>query len=98
MPIELLTSGAQWSMVLDGAVDIFDVAAVHATALDAVAGAPEGVTVMLGGVTVIDTAVTQVLLALKRALAGSGRTCILDEVPPSVLETWTLAGLAPALT
>jgi len=97
MPIELLTSGVQWSMVLDGAVDIFDIAAVHAAALDAVVGAPEGVVVMLGGVTVIDTAVTQVLLALKRALADSGRTCVLDEVPPSVLEAWTLAGLAPAL-
>jgi anti-anti-sigma regulatory factor len=98
MPIELLTSGAHWSMVLDGVVDIFDVAAVHAAALEAVAGAPEGVAVMLGGVTGVDTAVTQVLLALKRALAGSGRTCILAGVPPSVLEIWTLAGLAPALT
>lgn len=98
MPMELLTHGGHWSMVLDGVVDIFDVVAVHVAAVDAVVGAPEGVTVMLGGVTVIDTAVTQVLLALKAALAGSGRTCILDEVPPSVLETWTLAGLAPALT
>jgi anti-anti-sigma regulatory factor len=98
MPMELLTHGAHWSMVMDGVVDIFDVAAVHAAAVDAVAGAPEGVTVMLGGVTVIDTAVTQVLLALKVALASSGRTWVIDEVPPSVLETWTLAGLAPALT
>ena len=97
MAMELLTHGANWSMVLEGVVDIFDVAAVHAAAVDAVVGAPEGVTVMLGGVTVIDTAVTQVLLALKAALAASGRTCVLDEVPPSVLETWTLAGLAPAL-
>ena len=69
MPMELLTHGGHWSMVLDGVVDIFDVAAVHAAAVDAVVGAPEGVTVMLGGVTVIDTAVTQVLLALKAALA-----------------------------
>ena len=98
MPMELLTHGGNWSMVLEGVMDIFDVATVHAAAVDAVVGAPEGVTVMLGGVTVIDTAVTQVLLALKAALAASGRTCVLDEVPPSVLETWTLAGLAPALT
>jgi anti-anti-sigma regulatory factor len=98
MPMELLTHGEHWSMVLDGVVDIFDVAAVHAAAVDAVVGAPEGVTVMLGGVTMIDTAVTQVLLALKAALASSGRTCVLEEVSPSVLETWTLAGLAPALT
>ena len=98
MAMELLTHGGNWSMVLEGVVDVFDVAAVHAAAVDAVVGAPEGVTVMLGGVTVIDTAVTQVLLALKAALAASGRTCVLDEVPPSVLETWTLAGLAPALT
>ena len=98
MPIELLTSGGKWSIVLDGAVDIFDAAAVHAVALEAAAGAPEGVAVMLGGVTVIDTAVTQVLLALKHALAGSGRTWVLDEVPPSVLESWTLGGLAAALT
>jgi anti-anti-sigma regulatory factor len=84
-------------VVLDGAVDIFDAAALHAVALEAAAGAPEGVAVMLGGVTVIDTAATQVLLALKRALAVSSRTWVLDEVPPSVLETWTAAGLGPAL-
>ena len=98
MPMELLTHGGNWSMVLEGVIDIFDVAAVHAAAVDAVVGAPEGVAVMLGGVTVIDTAVTQVFLALRAALASSGRTWVLDEVPPSVLETWTLAGLAPALT
>jgi anti-anti-sigma regulatory factor len=97
MPIELVKDDAKWSVVLDGAVDIFDAAALHAVALEA-AGAPGGVVARLGRAESVDTAVTQVLLGLKRALAASGHAFTLEEVPPAVLETWSAAGLEPELT
>ena len=97
MPVELLKDQAEWALVLGGVVDIFDVATLHAVALEAATGAPSGVVARLGGVESIDTAVSQVLLGLKRALAVDARTLTLDGAPASVLEFWRRAGLGEEL-
>jgi hypothetical protein len=97
MAIELVKEQAEWALVLGGVVDIFDVAALHAVALEAVTGAPSGIVARLGSAESVDAAVTQVLLALKRALAADARTLTLEGAAPGVLEFWRRAGLAEEL-
>jgi hypothetical protein len=45
----------------------------------------------------IDTAATQVLLALKLTLASDGRALTFEDIPAPVLEFWRAAGLTEAL-
>ena len=97
MPMELLKGEAEWSLGLSGVVDIFDAMALHATALEAAANAPSRVVVGLGDAASVDTAATQVLLALKRALASDGRALTFTDIPAPVLEFWRAAGLPEAL-
>jgi anti-anti-sigma regulatory factor len=59
----------------------------------AAASSPAAVVAGLGAVEALDTASTQVLLALRRALASSGRSLRLHGTPPAVLEFWKQAGL-----
>lgn len=93
MPVELLKGEANWVLALSGIVDIFDAATLHAAAVEAADGAAGGVVTRLGSVEACDTSATQVLLALRRALAADGRWMRLEETPPPVSESWRLAGL-----
>jgi anti-anti-sigma factor len=93
MSVELVKADEQWALQLSGVVDIFDASALHAAAREVVASNTTGVVVTLGDVEAVDTAATQVLLALKRALAADGRRLRLEAVPEPVRELWRLAGL-----
>ncbi len=97
MPVELMKGEAEWALGLSGAVDVFDAVALHATALEAAANAPSGVVARLGRVESIDTAATQVLLALKVTLALDGRALTFENIPDPVLQFWRVAGLTGAL-
>ena len=97
MPMELRKGETEWSLGLSGTVDIFDAAALHAAALDAAVNAPSGVIAKLEGVESVDTAATQVLLALKAALVSDGRALTLTDVPAAVFEFWLAAGFPETL-
>jgi anti-anti-sigma regulatory factor len=92
MPVELVKREEEWALMLSGVVDIFDATALHAAAVEA-ASSPAAVVAGLGAVEALDTATTQVLLALGRALASSGRTLRLQGTPPAVHAFWAQAGL-----
>ena len=92
MPIEVFRTETEWSITLSGAIDIFEAQTLHATALEAASQAP-AVTVRLDAVRSVDASSTQVLIALTRALAASGRLARLEGVPPAVETGWRLAGL-----
>lgn len=93
MAVEVLKGEAEWTLVLSGVVDIFDVAALHGAARDAAAGSPGRVVARLAAVEAMDTATTQVLLALRRSLAAEGRRLSLEGAPSPVLDFWRSAGL-----
>jgi ABC-type transporter Mla MlaB component len=92
MAVELVKADGQWTLRLSGVVDIFDASAMHAAALEMVASGERGL-IALGEAEAVDTAATQVLVALKRALSAHGRRLELGAVPGPVRELWTLAGL-----
>jgi anti-anti-sigma regulatory factor len=96
MPIEVRNGDGEWSLVLSGTVDIFEVAALHAAARDAAATA-ETVVLHLEAVEAVDTSTTQVLLGLARALRERGRRCEVRDVPPAVAASWRRLGLADTL-
>lgn len=92
MPIALERGESEWTLRLLGVVDMFDAAPLLAAALDAQEGAG-AVVVRLDAVEALDTPATQVLLALRRALAADRRPFRLDGTPPGVTACWRLAGL-----
>lgn len=96
MPFELLRNDGEWTLKLSGVVDIFEVAGLHAAAVAAADDAP-GVLAHLGEAQAFDTSTTQILLALKRALATSGRALRLESVPASVVDAWRDVGLGAEL-
>lgn len=93
MPAEWESDGAPRVLRLWGAVDIFDAVTVATGARDAAAAGAE-VTVSLDAAESIDTSVTQVLIALRRALGAGGRALHLDAPLPAVAMAWREAGLA----
>jgi ABC-type transporter Mla MlaB component len=93
MAVELVKQGPEWSLVLSGVVGVMDAVALHACARDAAAGPHRRVRIRLHALESIDTAATQILLALKRDLAGAGRACDVEDTPGSVAERWRLAGI-----
>jgi anti-anti-sigma regulatory factor len=97
MPFELVKSEPEWTLALSGVVDIFDAAGLHVAAIEATEAAQGGVLVKLGSVESVDTSITQVLLGLRKALAGTGKTFKLEGVPASVAARWRSAGLAEEL-
>jgi anti-anti-sigma regulatory factor len=97
MGVTLTRAEGGCELVLQGVVDIFDARELHRMALDA-AQAPAGVIVRLGETSRIDTAVSQILVALKRALAGEGKRFTLDAPSAGVKESWRLLGLEDELT
>lgn len=93
MGVTLSNDGERARLALQGVVDIFEARELHRMALGALQ-APGGVVVSLEEVTRVDTAATQVLLALKRALSSQGKTFALEAVPAGVRESWRFLGLA----
>ena len=88
MPMKLVATDGGRTMTLAGRVDIFEAGALHALAREAVSHAPETVTVCLREVAAVDTSTTQILMALRRALAARGGTLRLEGVPADVAEHW----------
>jgi anti-anti-sigma regulatory factor len=93
MTIELVKGDLAWTLKLGGAPDIFDVGAVHRAACEAVASGTGPVVVSLQEVESIDTSITQVLLALRRALTGAGRELRVEGTPPAVRAAWRRLGV-----
>ena len=94
MPVEVSRSGSEWSITLSGTLDIFEAQTLHATAVEAAARAP-AVVVRLSAVESLDTSITQVLIALQRALAADGRALRLEGTPTAVDALWRRGGLDP---
>ena len=92
MAIEVVKGEAGWTMKLTGATDIFDAGALHRAACEAVTGGTGPVVVSLHEVEAIDTSITQVLLALRRALRPSGRELRMEGAGPAVLAMWRRLG------
>ncbi len=97
MPFALDKEGSEWTLTLSGVVDVFDAASLHIAAVEAAEAAPAGVVVRMSAVEAIDGSITQVLLALRRALVAAGKTLRLEAVPASVAERWRAAGLTEDL-
>jgi anti-anti-sigma regulatory factor len=97
MPFALDKEGSEWTLTLSGVVDVFDAAALHIAAIEAAEAAPAGVVVRMSSVEAIDGSITQVLLALRRALVAAGKVFRLEGVPAPVAERWRLAGLEDEL-
>jgi len=95
MPAEWLAEGGTLCLRLWGAVDVFDASIVVAGAREAAIGGAD-VTVSLEAAESVDTSVTQVLIALRRALGAGGRSFRL-EAPPAVAAAWRRAGLSSEL-
>lgn len=93
MAVELTKDAAAWTVTLSGACDVFDLAALHGTACAAADGAPGPVTVSLHAVQSVDTAATQILLALRHALTRRGLEARFDGVPAAVADRWRRLGV-----
>jgi anti-anti-sigma regulatory factor len=93
MAVELVKDEGAWILKLSGACDVFDLAALHGEACAAVDGAPGPLAVSFHAVQSVDTAATQVLLALRRAFTGRGLEVRFDGVPEPVAERWRQLGL-----
>ncbi|OGL18311.1 MAG: hypothetical protein A3K12_06230 [Candidatus Rokubacteria bacterium RIFCSPLOWO2_12_FULL_71_19] len=98
MAVELAKSGDEWGLTLSGVVDIFDAVALQAAAQEACgSAAPGAIVVRLGSLEAVDTASTQVLLALKRDLGGGGQRIRFEAIPDPVARYWSVGGLADLL-
>jgi anti-anti-sigma regulatory factor len=98
MPFELERGDGAWTLHLTGVVDIFDVAGLHTAVVEAPERTPAGgLAVRLDGAESVDTAVTQVLMALGCALGEAGKPFRVEGAPRAVAERWRVAGLAEAL-
>jgi anti-anti-sigma regulatory factor len=96
MAVEVVKDEAAWTVKLAGVCDIFDVAALHEAALAVAAQAPGPVVVSFHAVEGIDTASTQVLLALRTALTSRGRDVRFDGMPAPAAERWRQIGVEGA--
>jgi anti-anti-sigma regulatory factor len=92
---EWIAEGGTLRLRLWGAVDIFDASIVAAGAREAAIGGSD-VTVSLEAAESVDTSVTQVLIALRRALDAGGRSFRVN-APPAIATAWRQAGLADEL-
>jgi anti-anti-sigma factor len=93
MPFEIVEQDRHATLTLSGTVDIFDAAAVHAAVVQTATRYETGIVVSMSSVETVDGSVTQVLLALRRALVADGKSLVFDGVPPAVVACWRLAGL-----
>jgi anti-anti-sigma regulatory factor len=97
MPFELLTAEVEWTLTLSGVVDVFDATALHAAVRDAPEAAPARVVAAMAAAERVDASITQLLLALRRALEAHGKTLTLAGVPAAITERWQAAGLGDEL-
>ncbi len=97
MAVELVKNPGEWVLGLSGVVDVGEASVLHAAAREAERDAPRAVVVRLEKVDGLDTSAIQILLALERALATSGRVLRLESPPPAVAELWRRAGLRERL-
>ena len=95
MPIEVVQGPDASRLRLTGVLDIRTAAELKTAAL-AVLGAPGGVEVDLGEAKRLDTAAAQVLLALARSLAASGRPMAITGARAAVRGTCERVGLIAA--
>ncbi len=95
MTVELVT-GEDVRLVLTGAVGVADSRALREAALGALAVAGD-VVVDLAATDAVDTAATQVLLALRAELVAGGRHFRLVDVPAPVTAGWRVLGVAEML-
>lgn len=82
--------------MLQGSVDIFEARELHGLFVEAL-GAARRVVVDMKGTSRIDTAASQLLLALRRALASQRKSLVIEAVPEGVREAWRLLGLSREL-
>jgi anti-anti-sigma factor len=94
--VSLLKTGAECTLNLSGVVDVSEARALHAAAREAV-GATGPVVVRLERLEALDTAGTQVLLALRRSLEAEGRALRFEGVPSRIADAWRQAGLYEGL-
>jgi anti-anti-sigma regulatory factor len=92
MAVQLAKQGTEWALSLAGVVGIADAVTLNGYAREVVAGKNRGVVVHLRELEGIDTAITQILLVLKRELTRDGRACTLEGPPTSVVDMWRIAG------
>jgi hypothetical protein len=92
MTAELVKDERSWTLKLGGACDVFDIATLYAEAR-AAAEAPCPVAVSLHAVEGLDTAATQVLLALRQALVSRGLEARFDGMPAAAAERWRQLGV-----
>lgn len=91
MGVRFQREGGESHLALQGVVDISQARELHRLALEAVE-ATGGVTVGLDETARVDTAASQVLLALRRALAERGRVFTLEAPPAGIPEAWRFLG------
>ncbi len=92
MAVDLVKGETDWTLKLGGVCDIFDVGALHAAACQVAAGSGR-VVLGLHEATAVDTATTQVLVALCRAMANAGREVALEGAAPALTASWTRLGV-----
>jgi len=97
LALELVTDARESILRLSGVVDVAEASALLRAAREAARGAPLAVVVDLQKVDRLDTSATQILLALRVALAASGRVLRIESTPPTVAELWRRAGLGEHL-
>ena len=93
MAIELVKGDAAWTVKLAGTTDIFDAAAMHRAACEAVTAGSGPVVVSLHEVEAMDTSITQLLLALRRTLTDAGRELRVEGASPAVVAGWRKLGI-----
>lgn len=91
MGVRFQQEGGESHLALRDVVDVSQVRELHRLALEAVE-ATGGVTVSLDEAARVDTAAGQVLLALRRALAGRGRVFTLEAPLAGIPEAWRFLG------
>lgn len=79
---------------LDGELTIYRAQEIRQALLDALATAGPSLTVDLSGVSEIDSAGMQLLMAARRQALAEGRTLALAEHSPAVVEAFVLFDLA----
>lgn len=96
MGAKLSSDGGEFRLELQGSVDIFEARELHRLFSEAIR-APRRVVVDMKETSRIDTAASQLILALGRALAAQGKSLVIEAPPEGVREAWRLLGLSREL-
>ncbi len=93
--VERDTATAARRLVLGGDLGVSDAAALHTAAREALDAGD--VVVDLAAVGTLDISATQILLALRRALAERTARLIVTGASPAVVQAWRQCGLTDTL-